>query len=191
MRTLILAIALTATSSFATDLPTADARALVQEFMKTLKGELMAGMAAGGPEQAISTCSEKAPALSAKNAKEKGWQVGRTSLKPRNPDNAPDEWERKILESFEQQKKDGADPKTLEAETTIDGEYRYMKAIPTAALCLTCHGSEIPPSLQTKLETLYPHDQAIGYHEGDLRGAFTLQKTAQSTVLQDSTKPLP
>lgn len=161
----------------AENMPTAEARALVQDFMKTLKGELMQGMAEGGPETAIVICSEKAPALSAKIAKEKGWQVGRTSLKPRNPDNTPDEWERKTLESFEQKKNDGADPKTLEAETQIDGEeYRYMKAIPTAALCLTCHGQDITPSLQTKLKTLYPQDQAIGYQEGDLRGAFTLRR---------------
>jgi hypothetical protein len=27
---------------------------------------------------------------------------------------------------------------------------------------------------KTRLETLYPHDQAMGYKEGDIRGAFSI-----------------
>lgn len=49
-----------------------------------------------------------------------------------------------------------------------------MKAIPTAALCVKCHGETIDPEVEAKLKALYPNDQARGFKEGDLRGAFTL-----------------
>lgn len=47
-----------------------------------------------------------------------------------------------------------------------------MKAIPTAGLCLQCHGTAINPEVSAKLNELYPHDKAVGYREGDIRGAF-------------------
>lgn len=49
-----------------------------------------------------------------------------------------------------------------------------MKAIPTAALCVKCHGESIEAEVEAKLKELYPNDQARGFKEGDLRGAFTL-----------------
>ncbi|MEJ1297544.1 MAG: DUF3365 domain-containing protein [Candidatus Sedimenticola sp. (ex Thyasira tokunagai)] len=55
--------------------------------------------------------------------------------------------------------------------------FRYMKAIPTAELCLGCHGSEIKPQVTQKLDALYPYDKARGLKAGDIRGVFTLSKT--------------
>ena len=39
-------------------------------------------------------------------------------------------------------------------------------------LCVTCHGSTLAPDLETKLDELYPNDQARGYVAGDFRGVF-------------------
>jgi hypothetical protein len=47
-----------------------------------------------------------------------------------------------------------------------------MKAIPTKIVCLKCHGSEIDPKIVAKLDELYPEDKAVGYKQGDIRGAF-------------------
>ena len=49
-----------------------------------------------------------------------------------------------------------------------------MKAIPTDGLCLQCHGTAIPAEVADKLAELYPHDKAVGYREGDIRGAFVV-----------------
>jgi hypothetical protein len=54
--------------------------------------------------------------------------------------------------------------------------FRYMKAIPTAELCVACHGAEIPPDVAAKLEELYPQDKARGFQPGDIRGAFTITR---------------
>ncbi|MGC1955818.1 MAG: DUF3365 domain-containing protein [Gammaproteobacteria bacterium] len=155
----------------------AESRAAAAEFMQTLKGELMQGLQAGGPVNAIGVCKLRAPAIAAEVGERKGWQVGRTSLKLRNPVNAPDDWERAGLESFEQRKQAGEDPATLEYYAVVEQEgkpmFRYMKAIPTVELCVTCHGETIDPAVAAKLAELYPGDQARGYQAGDIRGAFT------------------
>jgi hypothetical protein len=41
-------------------------------------------------------------------------------------------------------------------------------------MCLGCHGKNIAPEVQAKLDELYPEDQATGFSEGDLRGAFVI-----------------
>jgi hypothetical protein len=51
-----------------------------------------------------------------------------------------------------------------------------MKAIPTGALCLQCHGLDIAPPVAEKIAELYPYDKATGYREGDIRGAFVVTK---------------
>jgi len=37
-----------------------------------------------------------------------------------------------------------------------------------------CHGEKTDPAVGAKLKTLYPQDQATGYKQGDVRGAFTI-----------------
>ena len=156
----------------------AASRETVKEFMKTLKGELQAGMKEGGPVNAISVCNLSAPAIANTYSVRNGWDVGRTSLKLRNPDNAPDVWERSVLVSFDERKRAGEDPAKMEHYEVVrkDGssEVRYMKAIPTAQLCLACHGEQLDSITRTRIEKLYPRDQALGYKQGDIRGAFTI-----------------
>ncbi len=107
----------------------------------------------------------------------------RTSLKVRNPKNVPDEWEQRVLESFSARKANGEDPSTFEfLEVIRNGENienRYMKAIVIVpnGPCLMCHGNDIPASVSTKIQSLYPTDQAAGYKAGDIRGAFSIRQT--------------
>ena len=155
----------------------AESRGTAMTFMKQLKGELQSAMKDGGPVNAIEVCHTRAPQISAQISQDKGWRVARTSLRVRNPGNAPDGWERSVLEQFEKRKADGEDPKQLEHHEVVDYKgkraFRYMKAIPTGAVCLMCHGETIDPKVEAQLAKLYPEDQARGFREGDIRGAFT------------------
>ena len=63
---------------------------------------------------AIGMCQIVAPDIAASQSLASGWRVGRTSLKTRNPANAPDEWERMVLEDFERRKAAGEAAKTLD-----------------------------------------------------------------------------
>jgi len=153
-----------------------EAAGIIKEFAGAMKTELEKGIQAGGPVEAIAVCNEKAPAIAKSHADKSGWQVGRTSLKLRNPSNGPDAWERKVLADFEARRAAGESPDTLVAAATVDGSFRFMKAIPTGELCLGCHGADLKPEVKARLEKLYPTDQAVGFKPGDLRGAFTLSK---------------
>jgi len=160
---------------------TEQSQAAIKEFAGTLKGSLVAAMKSGGPIEAITVCNQVAPTIASELSKKYGFDIARTSLKVRNPNNTADTWEQEILHQFEASKQQGEDVKTLfvsEAMTKAGNhEMRMMKAIPTAQVCLTCHGSNIEPTVQAKLSELYPGDQATGYSLGDIRGAFTLRKT--------------
>ena len=121
---------------------------------------------------------DEAGPIAADVSRESGWTVGRTALRVRNPANAPDAWERQILEGFAMAAEDGANVAGLSfQETTGSGEaqrWRYMKAIPTGPMCTACHGSNIDPALEEAIRASYPEDQATGFAPGSLRGAFTM-----------------
>lgn len=156
----------------------AASQAAVQAFGTQLQGELMSAMQDEGPVQAIAVCRDRAPAIAADLSAETGWHIGRTSLKIRNPDNAPDDWERAVLEDFDAQRSAGVPAADLvHYEIVREGDeqvFRFMRAIPTAGLCLSCHGSTPVGDVKHALEQFYPDDQATGYSEGEVRGAFTV-----------------
>lgn len=155
-------------------------RAVVQAFSKELRERLMEAMQAGGPVEAIAVCNVAAPQIAESHSEARGWSVGRTSLKVRNPGNVPDAWERGVLQQFEARRAAGEDPAAVEFAEVVDRGgakvFRYMKAIPTAEPCLACHGSNLAPEVAAKLSQLYPQDTATGFAAGDLRGAFTIEQ---------------
>ncbi len=164
-----------------TDLLTQNSRAAAKMLGGELKNTLQSSMKANGPVESISVCMIDAPLVSSKVSKEKDMSVQRTSLKYRNLGNKPDSWEASVLAQFEQRKAKGEAVKTLEFSelTEHNGEkvFRYMKAIPTAAVCLKCHGSNVAQPIVSKINKLYPDDKAMGFEVGDIRGAFTVTQT--------------
>lgn len=159
----------------------ASSRTVIKEFASSLKGDLQAAIKSGGPVEAIEVCSDKAPAIAASLSSAHDMQVSRTSLKFRNPDNKPDAWETEVLEQFEVRLASGEPVTAIEfSETVTVGEsqaFRYMKAIPTAEVCLNCHGADLPPEVAAQLDELYPGDLARGFKEGDIRGAFSISQS--------------
>ncbi|MDH3347249.1 MAG: DUF3365 domain-containing protein [Desulfobulbaceae bacterium] len=180
---LAAALAFTGSQAFGNEATTSNldlSRQVIKELGATLKGELVQAMKAGGPVEAISVCKEQAPGIAKTLGEKHNIHIGRTSLKTRNPQNQPDEWEAKVLASFEDRKGKGEEAAKLdfsEVVTENGKEYfRYMKAIPTGPVCLKCHGATIKPEVTTKLDASYPEDKARGFKVGDLRGAFTVKK---------------
>jgi hypothetical protein len=159
----------------------AEAQSAVAAFAGALKAELTSAMQAGGPLNAIEVCNERAPAIAAKISIDKGMRLSRVSLRNRNPDNAPNDWQAAVLQEFETRQAAGEDSGALSwqhvAESSGQREYRFMKAIPTAPLCLGCHGEAIAPAVAEKIAELYPDDKATGFREGDIRGAFVVTRT--------------
>jgi len=180
----ILALPLAAAAESDLDAYTRASRAVVQEFAENLQAELKGAIEAGGPTAAIELCNVKAPQIVRQHATGEEWTLGRTSLKFRNPANAPDAWEQTILQSFEERKAAGEDPANIDHAAIVmrDGKrvIQYMKAIPTRELCLNCHGgAEVKPEVAAKLAEFYPDDRARGFKVGDIRGAFTIVQPAE------------
>ena len=137
----------------------------------------------GSYHGAIAACSEKAPKMAAAASQNTGWAIRRVSLKNRNPKATPDTWERAVLEDFDRRRAAGENPAMIEkAEIISEGDkrtLRYMKALPTQALCLNCHGGpdKIAAEVKARLTEIYPDDKAVGYSEGQIRGALTVKRT--------------
>ncbi len=153
-----------------------EAREATVTFQKALKKELMLAMQSGGPKKAVEVCHSRAPEIAEDIGKETGWEIGRTSLKTRNEKNTPSDVEREVLEQFEQRKNNGEAVSTLEWWQENEKAIAYMKAIPMKGMCASCHGSHVSPSLKQHINQFYPHDMAIGFEAGDIRGAFTLKR---------------
>jgi hypothetical protein len=159
----------------------ADARMAAQALMTELGGELKAAMQAGGPQQAIDVCVERAPAITARLSRERGWRVTRVSDRYRNPLlGMPDDWEARTLERFRERHAGGEAYKGMGHGEVVAGpagsRHRFMLAIPMQGLCMNCHGpaEQLAPAIRQTLSERYPHDRATGYAVGDLRGAFSI-----------------
>ncbi|MGI9236820.1 MAG: Tll0287-like domain-containing protein [Woeseiaceae bacterium] len=152
-----------------------ESRSLVQAFGSQLKGELKKSLQEGGPVRAVRVCRDVAPQIASQLSRQSGAKVMRTSLRYRNSANAPEPWQTRVLQRFDEQ--------ALKADTALplehfargpDGGARYMLAIRTDGVCLACHGESLPAPLLEGLNADYPHDRAVGYKLGDVRGAFSV-----------------
>ena len=154
-----------------------DAKSTVKALAGPLQMKLKAAMQAGGPSSAIDVCKTIAPQLATSVSAEKGMDITRVSLKNRNPViGVANQWQTEVMQAFEQRKQSGEDPKTISYAEVVDNQFRFMKAIPTAAVCLKCHGTELTADVVDALNNAYPEDKATGYQEGDIRGAFVVVK---------------
>jgi hypothetical protein len=131
---------------------------------------------------AVSVCSDTAQVLTNNFGVQKGVYVKRVSLKNRNVNNAPDDFEKRVLNKFTlMQLNNELYDDSEYAEIVEEGEFkylRYLKPILVQAECLNCHGSEndISPEVEQLINQEYPNDNAVGYKIGDLRGAVSLKK---------------
>lgn len=176
-RAVALVLLATATLAIAAD-PAARARTAASELVSTLQKRLMEELRAGGPAPGIEVCSKEAPAIASEISRD-GLTIRRVTTKPRNPANAPDPYEAKVLESMESSHREGGKaPEHEEVVETAGGkELRYLKPIVLAGPCLACHGPEesLAPEVRDALAARYPEDRATGYASGDFRGAVSVR----------------
>ena len=155
------------------------ARETTSTLAERLRLQLAGAIKSGGAVSALGLCQTISPDLVTGINDEFGFETGRTALRLRNPENAPDEWELKVLQLFQSQIAAGGDPAKLEFSetvTTAEGDklFRFMKPIMTGEMCLTCHGSDVKPDVKAEITRYYPEDKAVGFKLGELRGAFSL-----------------
>ncbi len=157
-----------------------EAKMITKAFGSSLKQELQKAMKAGGPVNALTVCNTIAMPITKQAAIDHKALVSRVSLKNRNPENIPNEWQKLVLEDFDAKAAKGEDVKKMGFSKIVeeDGKktLRFMKALPTDDVCLACHGSKVSTDVQSKLKELYPDDKAVGYKKGQVRGAIVVIK---------------
>ncbi len=137
----------------------------IKSFGKELKSELQKGLKKS-PAEAIKICNMKAPEIASKNSDDL-IQIGRVSLKNRNPNNLPKEWMLSYIDDFYR-----SGDKNGHVVVDLGGKKGLLKPIVTGPLCLKCHGTEVSEDIQKELSAKYPNDKALGYKVGDIRGFF-------------------
>lgn len=159
-------------------------RGIVDSLQKQLSTKLKSTMKDQGAVAAIEVCANVAqPMTKSVSGVNAGQTISRTSLRVRNPKNAPDALSKRVLEQWQTALVENNE-KPAAVQHTVDGEVIVHHPIIMQSTCLTCHGNpaSIAPDVAKRLADLYPGDTATGFAEGDLRGAFRVkfEKDAQS-----------
>lgn len=149
----------------------AQATAARDAMMANLMGALSAELKASGPAAAITVCKDVAPAIADSVGKQFGVRIGRVSHKLRNPNNVAPAWADELLAD---------EPGEPRMAVGPHGSLGITTPIRIASKCLLCHGpaDALGADVRAALGTLYPHDAATGYREGDLRGWFWVEVAA-------------
>ena len=114
------------------------ARTATATLSERLRTELATAIKNGGVVGAMGLCQTISPDLGTSAADEFGFEVGRTALRLRNPENAPDEWEHKVLLQFQSQI--GTGPDAFKAE--ISERYYLAKFIKDLRARLLVYGTD-------------------------------------------------
>jgi hypothetical protein len=111
-----------------------------------------------------------------------GVKIKRFSLKNRNSNNYPTQFEKEYLNYFEELNSGNEltpDSYLFKATGSNDqNNVTLIKPIIIGAPCLNCHGSkdQINSDVRLMINEKYPDDKATGYNIGDLRGAISITK---------------
>jgi hypothetical protein len=156
------------------------ARRATERLIGTLMGEVLESIKKVGLAATVTHCADRAQELSMAVGSEEGVTIRRVTEKTRNPLDAPDTHERRILSHFAAMAQSGElDASTVHVAVVREkgrSTLRFLKPITIRKPCLGCHGpiDTISPEVRQALHSNYPSDLATGYNEGDLRGAVSV-----------------
>ena len=154
---------------------------LGQEITAIAQAELMknvqAAMEEGGPVHAIKFCNVHATPLSDSLSRTFNVEIGRVSLKNRNPLNKmADTEEALLLNGMLEASVEGMD--FGDTVVASNGKLLYYRPIYIGIeACLKCHGQigqDIEVKTMQALNELYPEDKATNYRMGEFRGVWKI-----------------
>lgn len=178
VRLALLLFLIAGTAQASEDFALEKGRRAAGDLTGSIQRRLVSTIRESGPAGAVYTCAYQAQAVVSDVAKKQGVSAKRTSLKLRNPANAPDDYEKQLLVRFEALQREGSLPDERVEPLREGGVvvYRYVRPILVENLCLSCHGApdQIPEDVRRVLESNYPGDRATGYAAGDLRGIVSI-----------------
>jgi len=159
-----------------------EAKSAIMKMGKTLKSNMKKNMKQGGAIQAAQFCTQKATKLETKinSTFRDGLSVKRVSLKYRNPANKPTADEKAVLAKIQNDLQNNRKvPKMIVKQLSANSYKVYKPIFIAKKVCLKCHGdiTTLSKGAYKVIKSKYPHDKAVGYQIGDLRGAFVVSIT--------------
>ncbi len=149
---------------------------IAQATFKAFVGHIKQKSHEGGLPAVVEFCHENALKLTDSMSGVYGVQIKRTSHKLRNPHNAPDLMEKKVLNNYLKKIEKGEKPTPVVEKDTL-GNVHFYAPIIVKHDCLKCHGEpgkDIPEPVYKLIKEKYPQDQAAGFKTGDLRGVWDI-----------------
>ncbi len=151
-------------------------KSFVMKTKAVLGKNLLGAINTKGTEYAVSFCSTRAIALTDSVAMSLNTKIRRVSDKSRNPNNKANKAELEYIAATKLDIDQGKapKPKLTELENKHLGYYPIM----TNKMCMQCHGqleTEVMSGTLSKLKSLYPNDQAVGYKTEELRGIWVVE----------------
>jgi len=157
---------------------TEQGKTIAEASFKALSSQLKTAIQSGGVKQAVALCNAVALPLTDSLSFQHGAVIKRTSLQLRNPKNAPDSMEVKMLKIYKQMSRMRNPvlvPKILEKNET---EIQFFAPIIIKnETCLKCHGvlgDTMNEEDSAFIKQHYPNDEATGYKMGQVRGMWSI-----------------
>lgn len=170
----------------------------INRLAMTLVNEVAVAVSKSGADKAIDVCHLKALPLTGEVIKEvpRISGVKRTSVRLRNPANAPDAAEQLALKRVERDMEKGELPKVLVQQIDLPNgksEWRVYRPVGVMPQCVACHGPEdsMSSELQARLKERYPSDQAKGYAVGQWRGLIRVTVADAPLAPSPAAKAIP
>jgi hypothetical protein len=150
-------------------------RDIAMKAQNYLGSQLMGAIHSGGFAYAVEFCHLKASVIMDSLSNVYDAEIFRRTDKARNPDHQASDDE---IAYMEEVKKMNTEERLLTARKveTDSGVVCYFPIL-TKEMCLSCHGRpnmDIERRTLKRIDALYPEDKARGYHQGDVRGLFSV-----------------
>ncbi len=151
---------------------------------KAIGRKLKMAIEQGGFGSAIEFCNASVNGIVDSLTTNYSADIKRTSLKLRNPNNAPNNEEKQLLEAY-QYSFDKKFPIKEGTQVLKNGDILYTKPIFIKGLCLNCHGKPggtLNQDADARIRDFYPNDKALHYVDGDLRGMWSIKLSKKTLI---------
>lgn len=153
-----------------------ESRMAAKDFAMRLRTRLQAGLQQGAVA-AIEICHREASDIASEVGAKHERRVSRSSSRVRNAENSPDQLDQKIIVNFQDRLAAGESIANIEfiEDRGMAGKI-FAKPLVMDAVCLMCHGDNMPSDVAVVIKTYYPKDEATGFKFGELRGILRVDQ---------------
>jgi hypothetical protein len=146
---------------------------IILEMHNSLLRQLQPKLSEDGPALAFGECHIDTVELTRRLGRYEGIAAGFTSNRLRNPLNRPKGWAAELVGT-----QSGRRARDVEGFAVDLGDrIGVLKPVAEQEVCANCHGpiDRLTPAVRTLIDERYPHDRAVDFVEGEIRGWYWVE----------------